>query len=243
MSMHAASSSNRAPAGQVSIDAVTSAQRASLAPGQIRDRASTLAEARDELARLQGMLGASKHPKPPTRHPRESLAQLRAELEYLEGLDRKPTSYRLPPGDAELSLQILRFYDYTSAALEPQVLDFYVSAGGSKWRMRAATPPPSPKIKQRASELSVLRQQLAEIRQQQFSYNQQELMRSPSTPAALGISASGMDYISFGNGSSALKTPAPLGKSSALSPPSNQRTLELQRQLAAARAELEFLPH
>ena len=82
------------------------------------------------------MLGASKHPKPPTRHPRESLAQLRAELEYLEGLDRKPTSYRLPPGDAELSLQILRFYDYTSAALEPQVLDFYVSAGGSKRRMR-----------------------------------------------------------------------------------------------------------
>ena len=257
---HAASSSDWQSAGQISVAAVTSAQRASFTPVRAReyrtsaevhrraDRASALAEARDELARLQGLLAAAEHPRPSHR-PQESLAQLRAEREYLEGLDRGPTSYKLPPGDAELAVQILRFYDYTSAALEPQILDYY-AAGGREWKTRVPTPLSSPKVQRQASELSVLRQQLAEIQQQQqqqevldrsrFNHHQQFSMVSPSTPGMLGLSTTGFDYISFGDGSSALMTPSPFGSSFEHSA-TTARSLQLQRELAAARAELDVL--
>lgn len=268
--VYMASASDGPPTGQISVSAVTSAQRASATPSRAReyepptelahhsDRASALAEAREELARLQSMAVASEQPKA-SQHPRESLAQLRAELEYLEGLGRKPTSYKLPPGDAELSVQMLRFYDYTSAALEPQVLDFYHGVDGGKWRALVPKPPPSPSMQQKVSELSLLRQQLVEMQKNQreqiqeeeqqplsgrlhFSRHQQSLLTSPSTPTALGKSATGLDYISFGDGATALKTPSAFGGLPAPPSTTHQRTLQLQRELAAAKAELETLP-
>ena len=264
------------PATQIPASEVRSAQRVSFTPGRTleyepssslhrhNDRSQALADARAELARLQGMAAAAAPPPrpPPAKPERESLAALRAELEYLEGLSRRPTSYTLPPGDAELLLQILRFYDYTSGASEPQMFDFYDRS--ATWKPRLFTPPPSPGVRQKASELSVLRQQLAELQQPHaFSQHQHDdltAMRSPSTPAAYGESPSaiGLDYtaVSFGYGSSALKTPAPPlptgllhdgGGVAATQPVSGgggggRRTSMLEQELAAAKAELAALP-
>ena len=221
-------------------------------------RQAALAEARAELADL--LTPSRRRPSPPKQ--RESLSTLRAELAYLESLGRKPNVYGLPPGDAERDVQLQGVYAYTAAAFEPRIADFYVAPSGpARAHTKALTPPASSRVAVKASELSVLREQLAELEVQRLPEAEPSAAwQSPHLHAA--AAATGRDAyssrssqvwagtpgaemysnISFGDGASALHTPPVTAAwSDRARTPDSLKSRALAEELAAARAELTVL--
>ena len=163
-------------------------------------------------------------------------------------------------------MQLQGFYAYTSAAFEPRIADFYADPSGpARALTQALTPTTSPRVAVKASELSVLREQLAELKAQRQAETEPSAGRqSPYTHAAatvtdldMSISRSdqvwagtpgaesfgygaGYSNISFGDGASALDTPV-LASWKNRANPDSSKTRALEEQLAAARAELSAM--
>lgn len=126
---------------------------------RLEAKARALAEAHAELTELQELAAVSTK----TRHKEESLARLRAELEYLQALSRKPQTYLIPPDDPELAMQMPSFYSWLGLAHEPRLADYY-SRGHKVAAGSLAEGARSPGIERKARELSQLRNELTQLR-------------------------------------------------------------------------------